>query len=236
MLLRDLSARRLRPELMDSADLDAREFVGALRGLRRVNAATGTLRILFPAISRMARARADAPLRVLDVACGGGDVAIRLSARLRASGIAAAVHGCDVNPVAVRHAHQHAVRVKEPVSFFSLNAISEQLPSGYDVIMTSLFLHHLTRREACAFLTRAKARSEHLLVHDLLRSPVGYLLAWTGMRALLCNRVCRIDAPRSVAAAFTLEEASALADEAGLDGHSVEARFPYRFLLQWSNG
>ena len=229
-----LQDRNRQPELMDSPDLDAQAFVAALRGLRRVNLATGSLRIIWPGISRMVESYDNAPVRVLDVACGGGDVAIRLAARLRTRGIRALVHGCDANPIAVRHAQQQADRLNEDVSFFRLDAIAEELPSGYDVIMTSLFLHHLEPVDARRFLARAAAKARHVLVHDLVRSPAAYLLASVGIRVLLCNHVCRVDGPRSVAGAFTVEEARCLANEAGLQNHSLEAHFPYRFLLQWS--
>jgi 2-polyprenyl-3-methyl-5-hydroxy-6-metoxy-1,4-benzoquinol methylase len=233
MALFDLSNRHLQPELMDRPDLDAQAFVGALRGLRRVNHATGSLRILWPGILRAARSQ-KAPLRILDVACGGGDVTIGLAIRLRNKGIPAKVHGCDVNPLAVRHAEQEASRRNSRVSFSTLDAINEELPSGYDVIMTSLFLHHLQRQDAAAFLARAAAKADHVLVHDLVRSRASYLLAWVGVRGLLCNYVCRVDGPRSVEGAFTVDETHRLADEAGLHGHSLEARFPFRLLLEWS--
>ena len=233
MSLADLQDRRLQPELMDRPDLDPQTFVGALRGLGRVNRATGSLRILWPGILQAARSQ-KSPLRILDIACGGGDVAIGLATRLRTKGIVAKVYGCDVNPLAVRHAEQEADRLNSSVSFFTLDAIEEGIPSGYDVIMTSLFLHHLERRDACAFLARAAAKADHVLVHDLVRSRGSYLLAWIGVRGLLCNHVCRVDGPRSVEGAFTVDEAHCLANEAGLHGHSLEARFPFRWLLQWS--
>jgi hypothetical protein len=54
------------------------------------------------------------------------------------------------------------------------------------------------------------------------------------MRVLFCNDVCVHDGPRSVKAAFTIEEMRMLAVDAGLDACRIESRFPYRFLFQWS--
>jgi len=215
---------------MDSPELDPARFVGSLRGLRRVNIATGSARILLPSIE--AKARTDGPLRVLDVACGGGDVAIALSKRLNALGVE--VHGCDVNPLAVEHATEAAKRVASAASFFRLDAVEDPIPSGYDVVMSSLFLHHLSESHAREFLGKAaEAAGRMILIHDLVRGRAGHLLAYIGVRALLCNDVCHEDGPRSVEGAFTIAEAKALADAAGLDGCSVERRFPFRFLLSW---
>ena len=47
------------------------------------------------------------------------------------------------------------------VRFFTLDALSEEIPSGFDVIVSSLFLHHLDELEAVGLLERmACAASE----------------------------------------------------------------------------
>lgn len=230
-LIANLQTRNLQDELMDSAELDPARFVGSLKGLRRVNIATGSARILFPPLEAMARAHG--PLRVLDVACGGGDVAIALSKRL--NGLGVEVHGCDVNPLAVKHATEEAKGVESAASFFHLDAVKDPIPQGYDVVMSSLFLHHLSKSHAREFLAKAaEAADRMVLVHDLVRGRAGHLLAYIGVRALLCNDVCHEDGPRSVEGAFTIAEAKALADAAGLEGCSMKRRFPFRFLLEWS--
>jgi len=177
-------------------------------------------------------ARADGSLRVLDVACGGGDVAITLSRRLMGLGVE--VHGCDVNPLAVEHAEEAAKRADSAALFFRLDAVTDPIPSGYDVVMSSLFLHHLSESHAREFLAKtAEAAGRMVLIHDLVRGRAGHLLAYIGVRALLCNDVCHQDGPRSVEGAFTIDEAKALAAAAGLEGCAVAPRFPFRFLLTW---
>ena len=134
-----LRARNLQAELMDSADLDAERFVGSLEGLRRVNRATGSARILFPLLAKAAEGQANRPLRVLDVACGGGDVAVALWKRLTSRGFQVEIEGCDINSLAVQHAGDRAERVGANVSFFRLDALVDPIPEGYDVVMSSLY-------------------------------------------------------------------------------------------------
>lgn len=219
---------------MDDPELEAVRFVASLRGLRRVNAVTGSARVLRPALEEAARAKKDARLRVLDIACGGGDVAIALSKSLNARGIAVDIFGCDLNPLAVEHASVQAERGGADVSFFVADAVSDPISPDFDVIMTSLFLHHLSEEDAIAFLKKAaESAREMLLIHDLVRSRAGYLLAQVGVRVLLCNGVCHEDGPRSVEGAFTIPEVQNMAEAAGLTDCSIEPRFPYRFLLKW---
>jgi thiazole synthase ThiGH ThiG subunit len=71
-------------------------------------------------------------------------------------------------------------------------------------------------------------------VNDLVRGPVGYLLAWSACRVLSRSAVVHHDGPVSVAGAFTLAEAGRLADNAGLSGVRLTRHWPQRFLLSWS--
>ena len=78
-----VSQRRiLEPELMDQPGLDLGEHYHALTSLGRANAVSRTTATLLPAIRAAARARRSGPVRILDVACGGGQVAIELAERL----------------------------------------------------------------------------------------------------------------------------------------------------------
>ncbi len=230
-----LRSRDLQPELMDDPDLEPERYLGSLRGLWRVNAVTGRAKILWPEILAAARATPGAPLRVLDVACGGGDVPIALLRRLRSRRLSVVIDGCDVNPIAVQQATDRAKRQGVSATFFQLNVLEDALPGGYDIVTSSLFLHHLSGNEARDFLSNAAAAARRtVLIHDLVRCRAGLWLAEIGMRLLFCNDVCVHDGPRSVKGAFTINEMRTLAVDAGLDACRIEARFPYRFLLQWS--
>jgi hypothetical protein len=75
-----------------------------------------------------------------------------------------------------------------------------------------------------------------LLVQDLRRTHLGYALAWLGLHTLTRSPVARRDGLVSVRAAFTLEEASALARRAGLAEAVVRPCWPQRFVLRWVRG
>ena len=70
--------RSRRPELMDQPGLELAEHVRALQGLGRINVLSRVGSILWPPIERLARLKGmnDRPLRVLDLATGGGDTPI----------------------------------------------------------------------------------------------------------------------------------------------------------------
>jgi SAM-dependent methyltransferase len=230
-----LSTRCRQPELMDQPGLDAAQHAHALDGLARINRLSRSDAILWPAIEHLARSAGGSPIRVLDVASGGGDVPIALAKRALRSGLNVRVEGCDVSLEAVRYARRQAEQSGLSLRFFNLDVLNEPIPLGYDVVTCSLFLHHLTEADACSFLRKAAGATGRLiLVNDLVRGPIGYLLAWSACRLLSRSPVVRYDGPVSVAGAFSLAEVRELAKSAGLEGVSLTRRWPRRFLLSWS--
>lgn len=217
--------RRREAEVMDDPALDSDAHRQALDGLRRVNAISGSVRIVAGPIRALA-ARCDAPLRVLDIATGGGDVAIGLKRLMPHLD----VRGCDISPCAI----DYAARQGSDVRWFVADALRDPLPDDCDVVMCNLFLHHLSDEDAVALLSRmAGATKRMVLVNDLRRSAMGLAVAAVGTRMLTRSRVVHVDGPRSVAAAFTMDEAKQLSANAGLTGARVEPRFPWRWLMRW---
>jgi SAM-dependent methyltransferase len=225
--------RYLQPEIMDQPGLDAERHRHALDGLRRINAWSGSAGILWPSLAELARALAPRSPRVLDVACGGGDVAIQLWHRARRARLGMVLEGCDVSPLAVDHATQASRGDRANVRFFVADALQGDLSARYDAMICSLFLHHLTEDQAVDLLRRMAAATRLVLVNDLVRSHAGLLLARVATQLLTRSDVVRVDGPRSVEQAFTADEVWQLAARAGLSGATVEPRWPCRLLLTW---
>jgi 2-polyprenyl-3-methyl-5-hydroxy-6-metoxy-1,4-benzoquinol methylase len=220
---------------MDQPGLDRREHDHALRSLGRANIISRTTSAVWPAIQRAARTKGPGPLRVLDLACGGGHVAVNLAGRLARAGIAADILGCDMSPVALDYARTLAERARvKQVRFVQLDVVRDPWPPGVDVVHCSLFLHHLADDDAVATLRRMKEAARQLVVvSDLRRTDLGYLFAWVGCRMLSRSRVFHVDGARSVMAAFTASEARLLAEQAGLRDADIRECWPQRFLLTW---
>lgn len=233
-MTRDLSKRNRQPEMMDSPDIPATRLIATLDGLSLVNALTFSLRIVWPDVKATVARYPSRPIRVLDVACGSGDVLIRLYRRAKRLQLPVEFAGCDISPVALGHARRSVELDGAAIHFFQHDATRDPIPNGYDMIMCSLFLHHLDEPDAVAFLREAAERAQdRLIVHDLVRSSLSHWFARIGTRLLFLNDICRSDGERSVEGAFTRAEAAALADAAGLTGADVVARLPFRYLIRW---
>lgn len=231
----DLTLRDRQPELMDDPGLEPDRHVRALRALRRINRVSFAAARVWAEVRRI-HAQIGRPVRVLDIACGGGDVLVDVARRARRAGVSVELHGCDVSPVALAEARGLGVQ-EGALDVFELDVTRNDLPRGYDLLTTSLFLHHLSRDGAIDLLRgMAAATRNALLVQDLRRTRLGYALAWMGLHALTDSDVARVDGLRSVRGAFTLDEVRAMCGEAGLTGADIGVGWPQRFTIRWSRG
>ena len=231
-----LTHRVCEPELMDEPGLDTIQHRAALRGLGRLNRWSRTSRVLWSACRQLMTQRNLPALRVLDLACGGGDIVMALSRQARDHGVHLALEGWDISATAIEYARAQAQTAGlENLQFRVSNALEDEIPPDYDVIFCTLFLHHLNREQAVALLARMKQATRcEVWVDDLIRSRLGYGLAWSGCRILTRSPVVHVDGPRSVQAAFTKDEVRELARDAGLQGVQFQRHWPQRFLMRWS--
>lgn len=229
-----LLSRVVVPELMDDAELPRRAHEQALAGLSRLNSWSRSYSGLWAALRNEAQLVTPRPLRVLDVATGSGDIPIQLALRARRTGVNLSLAACDISATALESAQRRATKNNVVLETFSCDATNEPLPLGYDVVMTSLFLHHLSEPTALGLLqSMAAAASRVVLVNDLERSRLNLCLVTLASRLLSRSAVVHFDAPTSVRAAFTIPEVQALAARAGLANAVVMPHVPCRWLLSW---
>ncbi len=224
-----LAHRHRQPELMDDPALDPAEHRRALAGLARINAVSGSAKVLWPALRKLAIQHAR-PLRVLDIATGSGDVPLALRRFAENEKLPLSFAGCDLSAVAIEVATQSSGTVQ----FFIHDVLKDPLPSGFDAFTCSLFLHHLDEADVLALLRKLRAANPRLiLVNDLERTRFNYAAVWAASRLFSRSRVVHVDGPLSILGAFTVNEMTAMAGTAGLSGATVRASFPCRMLLEW---
>lgn len=219
---------------MDQPGVDPLAHRQALAGLARINRFSDSVGVFWSVIQEEAR-KVSRPLRILDIGSGAGDVLLALAKRASRRQVPLELAGCDISSTAVGFARQQAERANAKIDFFTLDVLNDPLPTDYDLLISSLFLHHLETSQAEELLRRmGQATRRTLLINDLARSRMNYFLVWIACHLLSRSPIVHFDGPVSVRAAFTPKEALQLARAAGLDGASVQTKFPCRFLLRWS--
>jgi 2-polyprenyl-3-methyl-5-hydroxy-6-metoxy-1,4-benzoquinol methylase len=239
--MRDFSQRSNETELMDEENISFAEFHDCLVGLERINHLTlayrPTLRWLRPWFKR------NEPVVLLDAASGGGDM-LRQIAKKWPGHSAATMVGVDLNPWAKKSAEARVLRsAKYPVThstpsspsikYATANIFEYEPDQPVDIIISSLFTHHLSDAQIVNFLRWMDRRARKgWFINDLHRHPIPYyFIKWT--TALFSrNRLIRNDAAVSVARAFTAADWRRLIDNAGLTGQvRVQWVFPFRLCV-----
>ncbi len=226
-----LAQRHLEPELMDQPDADPHWHRHALRALEKVNRLSRTAAALWREIVRRVPQEQLPKLRLLDVACGGGDVLIRLARWAQDRGWQWHLAGCDISPRALQLAASQAQQHQVALELFEHDVLVRALPGAWDVITCTLFLHHLENSQAQKLLAdMIQAARRLVLVDDLNRTQLGYWMAWLVGR-ISGNPLVRFDAPQSVRAAFRPQEVLHLARQAGAEVLHIKTHWPQRWLL-----
>ena len=208
----------------------------ALAGLQRLNRWSGAEFHMARMLRQVQDDLGGRKLRVIDLATGSGDLPIGLDRRMRKAGRPFEFSGCDISPTAVAESSHRAGDNERGSRFFVRDLLADGVPLGYDVIICSLFLHHLSDEQVVRLLASAKATNPAaIVISDLDRSKMNYRAVQLACKVLTSSPVVKFDGPASVRSAFTPPEISALARRAGLEGARVTRAFPARWLLTWMN-
>ena len=219
---------------MDDPALDADEHIAALRGLQRIHALSGTLGRLWQPLRQLIQADGLSHLSVMDVGCGDGVLLRQLFRKAQKHGCALHLIGCDFSPRALELCRQACQREQIPIELHQVDVTQQALPTTADVVINSLFLHHFNSADVVRILAAMSSAARRMvLIEDLLRSRLGYVLCWAGVRLLTRSTVVHIDGPLSVRAAFTIQEIKGLLDQAHWSGAQLSQRWPERFFIQY---
>ena len=226
-------ARHRVAEWMDDPAIAPEAHGHALAGLARLNAVSRAHRLVWPPLRELA-SRASGPLQVLDVASGGGDLPRRLDALARRAGLTLHWILSDRSRPALDRSMGRSRACGMRCEGVVIDVLREPLPQA-DVVLNSLFLHHLDPDDAVEVLRSMRAAARRAVgVTDLRRTRRALALVWLGSRLVTRSPVVHHDAIASVRAAHEPAEIRAMAARAGLHEASVEVMDAVRWRLWWN--
>lgn len=219
---------------MDGDDVSPETFAALLADLATVNTLTLARPPTLTFVKRALRdVPLDAPVTILDVGFGDGDMLRAIAHRFR-DRPALRLIGYDINPRSARAAR---ARTPEdlPIDYVTGDAFSIPPAQPIDLIVSSLVTHHMSDAAIVDFLRWMEARaSRGWMVNDLHRHP----LAYHGFRLMAAiarwHPIVRHDGAVSVARAFTRTDWEKLLDRAGIDPVAVDLRWkwPFRWCVE----
>jgi len=234
--MRDFSQRSTETELMDEDDISFDEFHDCLIGLERINHLTLAYR---PTLQWLrSRLKANEPLYILDAATGGGDMLRQIAKKLPASAAANNYRlvGVDLNPWSKKSAESctpKSLNIPPLITYETANIFEFEPDQPIDIVISSLFTHHLTDAQIVDFLRWMDSRTRKgWFINDLHRHAIPYYFIKGATALFSRNRLIRNDAAVSVARAFSVADWQRLINEAGLNGRvHIQWFFPFRLCL-----
>jgi hypothetical protein len=228
--------RSTTPELMDGEGVGYDEFRACLVDLAKVNRLTRAYPPTLGFFNRLlGQARAlGRPLEVVDVGSGYGDLLRRVDAWATRHQVDVALTGVDLNPWS-RRAAEEATPHGRPIQWVTADAFEYRPARGIDVVVSSLFTHHLPNPLVAKFLGwMASTARVGWFVNDLHRHPVPFHFFRHFAKVARFHRFVQHDGPVSIARAFTVRDWEGLIAQAGLDPRTVSIRWklPFRLTLE----
>ncbi len=230
--MRDFSKRSTEAEWMDDPSVDLATFESCLRDLAAVNVVTlarfPTLGFL-ETLRRAGRLEIGRPVEIVDIGSGYGDGLAAVGDWARRSGVAVNLTGVDLNPWSAQIANRAGA---SSARFVTADVFAYEGPA--DIVVSSLFTHHLSNDEVVRFLRWMESRATlGWFVNDLHRQALPYYGFGAMARLMRWHRFVRHDGPVSIARAFSPEDWRGLIERADLDDEAVQVRrrFPFRLCV-----
>jgi len=233
----DFSHRSTQLEMMDDDSIGFEAFNACLRDLRRVNQWTFNYRPTMHWLAQvMKRRKTKAPVSILDVGSGGGDMLRKIANRAAQIGAEVKLTGVDLNPWSKKTAEQMSAAFRQ-ITFETSNIFSFDPARQDDYIISSLFTHHLTDGQLVEFMRWMDRHSRKgWFINDLHRHAIAYFFSKIAFKLLRLDRMVQNDGPISVARAFTRKEWIGFLVAAGIppDQATVKWYFPFRYgVARW---
>ncbi|MEC3910852.1 methyltransferase domain-containing protein [Sphingobium sp. CR2-8] len=225
----DLSRPVMAQEQMDAPDLPPETYAAVLHDLSRVNKWTMAARPTLGFLGRIARP--GEPLRILDVGYGAGDMLRTIAQWGRTRRIPLTLVGIDLNPRSAAVAK--AATAQDMEIDYRTGDYADLANQNWDVILSSLVAHHMSREELIQFLRFMDGEaSRGWLINDLHRHRFAYLGYPLLARLMQWHPIVRQDGTLSIARSYRRDEWRPLLDEAAIMGARVFRAFPFRLCVE----
>lgn len=225
------------PELMDEP-CSYEDFRACLADLAQVNQLTLAHRPTLQFLERLIETRSPVqPLRIVDVGCGGGDMLRHIAVWAKRRKVEVALTGIDLNPYAAQAAREfsrEARGIRGDIEWITGDAFSYAPPDGVDVVLSSLFTHHLPEPEIVRFLAWMESTARlGWFVNDLCREHTPYRLFRLLAGVMRWHHFVRYDGPVSIRRSFREKDWERMIAASGIELAPVQIarHFPARLCV-----
>ncbi len=230
-MMPSFAQRATLPEKMDAPDADPAEVARTVKYIDFTHRALGGYRVIqngllsllqgFPKGSRV---------RILDVGCGAGYQLKYLLSNKNLKNWQCEFTGMDLSADSIAEAQ--SLLPDSGVKFVCRNALDADFDyASYDIVICSLFLHHLSDEQISQLLRLWNKSNVHVLINDLHRSPMAWILFRMFALLTAAPAMARYDGALSVRKGFSRKELLDFCRDAGYSRIHLKWRWAFRYEL-----
>lgn len=230
-LLVNTTYRSEAQEIMDDLDYNGPILHDALDKLSKINKWLGGNKVTINGLVKVLKNHPkNEPITIIDLGCGGGDMLREVSRFGKKYGYQFQLIGIDANQHTVAYAKMLS-KEYDNIEYKAIDIFSEEFKAlRYDLVLTTLFLHHFKNDELVSFLKPVLKKAKlGVLVNDLHRHKLAYYLF-----KLLCttikNKTIVEDGLTSVLRGFKREELIEISLQLNTK-YQIQWKWAFRF--QW---
>ena len=218
-------------ELMDDFSIHGDALYNTLDTLARINKWLGGNLVTIGGLKKILGSHPkEEPITIVDLGCGGGDLLRRISNYGKKEGYTFSLIGIDANTDAICHA-RYLSKKHHDIRFMDCDIFSEEFDTlQYDLVLSTLFLHHFKEEQIIEMLYKAKNKAKlGIIVNDLHRHPMAYYLF-----KLICltikNKMIIEDGLTSILRGFKREELESISNKLQV---RPQIKWKWAFRYQW---
>lgn len=226
-----MKRRSAEKEKLDDLDLKGEALHQALQSLEWINKWLGNRRSVIKAIRRIYKEEAK-PLRIIDLGCGGGDLALAIARSMRRQKIRCRITGIDGNANALIYA-QKKTRGFPEIDFLLEDILDPAFSiQPCDILISSHFIYHFDDEALVQFLNRnLPAISTVVILSELKRSRFAMFLFKYGSFLMPISKLAKTDGMLAIKRSFTEKEWLSILKQAGIGSYRIERVPFFRILL-----
>jgi ubiquinone/menaquinone biosynthesis C-methylase UbiE len=223
--------RSTQKEFLDAENILTEDLHQNLRELNTINKWLGGHAVTIAGLEQF-HLQKDQNYTIVDIGCGGGDTLKAMADWGRKQGLTLRLMGVDLKSDCITYARNFCKDYPE-ISFIADDY--KNLPGlniNPDIVVASLFCHHLHDKELALFLkTMSRLAKKGMVVNDLHRHPLAYYSIALLTKVFSKSYLVKNDAKLSVLRAFRKRELSQMASQLTGNRFSITWVWAFRWLL-----
>lgn len=218
-------------ELLDETNIQPELLFKNLRELDILNRTTGGHAITLKGLKQLVKDH-HKTYHIVDLGCGSGDSLRTIADWARKNNFNLQLTGVDMNANVIEYLGKHCKAYPEITGITSDYQDFLDRNTSVDIVLCSLFCHHLNETELIKLFTRFSEKlTTGFVINDLQRNRMAYYSAWLFPRIFNGTVLAKNDGPVSVLRAFKVSELKLMLEKANIKNYMISKELPFRILI-----